>query len=201
MEDRVKSEKSAVDKLQSLEVSMKWDNLAQFRAKVYAKLVRKLVDAFGDEVMDIAENIRRESGRYIGRNGVDVIANEKKYAENPEILINEMHEMWHNSPASWGRTCTCAYDKEPEKRRHNLLCLRCTYAIAFREAKEEQIGITWCCWDMGYTESFHPLFCQYMPKHMLKGDGLCWQIRELAKDKEEQQWLNSIEHTGWRSFK
>lgn len=120
---------------------------------------------------------------------------------DPAILINDMDAMWHSMPNTWGVTCICGFTAVPEKRRHELRCVRCTYTEAFRSVNEEQIGITWCCWDMGYTPTFHPLFCQYMPAHMLKGDAVCLQLRQLAETPEEQQRLNSIEHTGWRSWK
>jgi hypothetical protein len=131
---------------------------------------------------------------------VDIAANESKYEQDPAILVREMDDMWHSLGPDWARTCVCSYRAKAEMRRHELYCVRCTYAEAFRSAGEERIGITWCCWDMGYTPTFHPLFCQYMPKHMLKGDGVCYQIRRLADTPAEQARLNSIEHTGWRSW-
>ena len=188
------------DKLASHRAAMEWDDAAQLRAKVYARLMRAMVDEFGQEVLDIAENFRRESGQYCGDLQVDIAANERKYEQDPAILIREMDEMWHSLSADWGRTCICNFRASPDKRRHELYCVRCTYAEAFRSAGEEQIGITWCCWDMGYTAAFHPLFCQYMPMHMLKGDAVCYQIRRLADTPEQQARLNSIEHTGWRSW-
>ena len=95
----------------------------------------------------------------------------------------------------------CFYDSNHEQGYHELFSLWCIYADAFRSVHEEKIGISWCCWDMGSTPTNHPLFCQYMPKHMLKGDNLCYQIRRLADTPEEQARLNSIEYTGWRSWK
>jgi len=192
---------SAREKLDSHETTMQWDKTAQYRAIIYGKLLREMVNAFGEEVLDIAENIRRENGNYVGELSVDIIENEKKYDRNPAILINELDIMWQGLPADWSRTCICDFNPVPEQRYHELKCVRCTYAEAFKSIKEEKIGITWCCWDMGNTASLHPLFCQHMPRHMLKGDGICLQKRELAKTEEEQKWLNSIEHTGWRSWK
>ncbi len=195
------SSRTAQEKLDSYAAAMEWDAAAQFRAVVYAKLMRRMVDAFVEEVLDIAEEIRREHGRYVGELSVDVVANERKYDEDPAILIREMDAMWHGMSNTWGVTCICDFTAAPEKRRHELRCVRCTYAEAFRSVQEEKIGITWCCWDMGYTPAFHPLFCQHMPSHMLKGDAICLQLRELAATPEEQQRLNSIEHTGWRSWR
>jgi hypothetical protein len=180
---------------------MTWDATAQFRATVYGKLLRKMVDAFGEDVLDIAENIRREHGQYCGELTIDIVANEKKYKKDPGILIREMDATWHDSPGDWARTCICDYTPHPDQRSHELVSVRCTYAEAFRAIHEEKIGITWCCWDMGYTAAIHPLFCQYMPRHMLKGDGVCHQIRRLARNRREQKRLNSIEYTGWRSWK
>lgn len=192
--------RSSRKKLDSYETVMEWDRAAQFRAVVYARLLRKMVDEFGEDVLDIAEKIRRDNGRY-NEVDVDIVENERKYNEDPAILIRELDEWWHSLSADWSRTCICDFHAKPEKRRHELKCVRCTYAEAFRSIKEEKIGITWCCFDMGSTSALHPLFCQYMPLHMLKGDGICYQIRELAKTPEEQEWHNSIEYTGWRSWK
>ena len=151
-------------------------------------------------MLDAAENHRRENGRYQGELNHDLAAQEARYREDPALLITDMDAMWHRSGADWGYTCKCVYAPEPGASKHHLYSLRCTYAQAFLEEREEKIGLTWCCWDMGFTPAFHPLFCQYMPRHMLKGDSLCHQVRALAASPEEQAWLNSIEHTGWRSF-
>ena len=201
MERRVPVNEDSSLKLESYNATMEWDKAAQHRAIVYAKLIRKMVDAFGEDVLDVAENVRRDCGKYCGELSVDIAENERIYDKSPAELIRQMDKMWQGLDGQWARTCICDFNAVPEKRLHELRCLRCTYTEAFREAKEEKIGITWCCWDMGFTSTFHPLFCQYMPLHMLKGDGFCYQIRELAKTPEEQQWLNSTEHTGWRSWK
>jgi hypothetical protein len=200
-EQQTEESPHAREKLDSYAEVMRWDRTAQFRAIVYAKLLRKMVDAFGEGVLDIAEHIRRENGRYGTEISVDIVEMERKYDEDPAILINEMDDKWHAVGSGWARTCICDFQPVPEKRRHELRCVRCTYAEAFRSIGEEKIGITWCCQDMGATAALHPLFCQYMPSHMLKGDGVCYQIRELAKSVEEKDWLNSIEHIGWRSWK
>lgn len=200
MTEIVKARNSG-EKLESVRAAMLWDENAQFRAFVYAKLMREMVDEFGEDVLDIAETIRRENGRYSGDMCVDIIENEKKYDADPAILISDMDILWHGQSGDWSRTCICDYNAVPEKRYHELRCVRCTYSEAFRKVKEERIGITWCCWDMGFTSAFHPLFCQHMPTHMLKGDAICYQVRELAKTPEEQERLNSIEYTGWRSWK
>ncbi len=192
---------SAKDKLESQELAARYNEFCKFRAIVYAKLMRKMVDAFGEDVLDIAETIRRENGRYSGERSADVIANERKYNEDPQILIREMDENWHSLSAAWSRTCPCYYHANPEEGYHELFSLWCIYEEAFKSVHEEKIGITWCCWDMGLTPTAHPLFCQYMPKHQLKGDNLCYQVRRLASTPEEQAHLNSIEYTGWRSWK
>ena len=193
--------RSAPEKLDSYKAAMRWDETAQFRARIYAKLLRKMVDEFGEDVLDIAENVRRENGRYSGDLIVDIATNEKLYEEDPSLLISMMHEVFENHPCDWSRTCICHYTPVPELRRHELRSVRCTYAEAFKSVNEEKIGITWCCQDMGFTSAFHPLFCQYMPAHMLKGDAFCYQIRMLAESIEEQQRLSSIENTGWRNWK
>lgn len=195
------SGRSAIEKLASQEVAKRYNDFCKVRAIIYARLMRKMIEAFGEEVLDIAETIRRENGRYVGERHVDIAENERKYEEDPAILIYEMDIMWQGLSAIWARTCPCNFEGVPEERYHNLHSLWCIYMDAFRTAREEKIGISWCCWDMGYTPTFHPLFCQYMPKHQLKGDNLCYQIRRLAKDLEEQEYLNSIEYTGWRSWK
>ncbi len=200
-EERMAEGRSSREKLDSYKAAMLWDKTAQFRAVVYARLMRRMADAFGEDVLDIAENIRREDGKYSGDLSVDIIANEKKYNEDPSVLIKEMDEYWHRMGGAWGVTCICDFNGVPEKRYHELRCVRCTYSEAFRSVNEEKIGITWCCWDMGFTSAFHPLFCQYMPLHMLKGDAVCYQIRKMADSPEEQEWLNSTRHNGWRSWK
>jgi hypothetical protein len=193
--------KSAQDKLESQEIARQYNEVCKQRAIVYGKLMRKMVDAFGEDVLDIAENIRRESGRYSGERNVDIIDQERKYDEDPASLIDAQETFWQSLSAAWSRTCPCYYQPVQEKRYHELISLWCIYAEAFRSIHEEKIGITWCCWDMGSTPTAHPLFCQYMPRHMLKGDNLCYQIRRLADSPEQQAQLNSIEYTGWRSWK
>jgi hypothetical protein len=192
---------STAEKLASQNVTNRYNEFSQFRAVVYARLMRKMVDAFGEDVLDIAETVRRENGRYAGERSVDVIANERKYNQDPQILIEEMDEHWHSLSAAWSRTCPCDFTAVPAERYHELHSLWCIYAVAFRSVHEEKIGISWCCWDMGLTPVSHPLFCQYMPRHMLKGDNLCYQVRRLADTPEDQARLNSIEYTGWRSWK
>jgi hypothetical protein len=193
--------RSAAKKLESQEVARRFNETSKFRAVVYARLMRAMVDAFGEEVLDIAEEIRRENGRYLGERNVDILAQERLYDQDPAQLIDVQEEIWQGLSAAWSRTCPCIYIPAPEKRWHELHSLWCVYAEAFRSVREEKIGITWCCWDMGATPAAHPLFCQYMPAHMLKGDNHCFQIRRLADTPEQQAWLNSIEHTGWRSWK
>ena len=46
---------SAVDKLESQEVARRYNEVCQFLAEVYVKLLCKNVDAFGEDVLDIAE--------------------------------------------------------------------------------------------------------------------------------------------------
>jgi len=159
-----------------------------------------MINEFGEDVLDIAEEIRRESGRYCGEVSVDLVEQERKYVEDPHKFLMDMHETWHGLSADWAYNCKCVYEAEPDNKRHNLYSLRCGFDFAFREIDEGKIGLTWCCWDMGFTPTAHPLYCQYMPRHMLKGDTVCWQIRRLADTPEEQKRLNSIENTGWRAF-
>ena len=192
---------SSRKKLDSYAAAMEFDEVWQFRAIVYARLLRSMMDEFGEDVLDIAEEWRRESGRYAGELMVDIAENEKKYEADPGLLIEDIHAYFEGHPCDWSRTCRCVYNSLPEKRRHENLILRCTYGEAFRKIKEEKTGISWCCFDMGFVTAFHPLFYQYMPRHLLKGDGMCQQIRGLAETPEEQQKMNSIGTTGWRSWK
>jgi len=189
-------------KLESVRAIAEWDNGSIFRAKVYARLLRAIINELGNEdiVLDIAEEHRRENGRYQGEINRDLAAQDARYREDPALLIADMDAMWHDTGADWGYTCKCVYAAAPAHKKHHLYSIRCTYAQAFLEEQEEKIGITWCCWDMGFTPGFHPLFCQYMPKHMLKGDALCHQVRALASSPSEQARLNGVEYTGWRSF-
>jgi hypothetical protein len=189
------------EKNKNVSAVMEWDDMSAVRGRLYAELMKAMVNEFGDGVLDIAESIRRENGKYCGDMAVDIIEQERKYNEDPAILIQEMDDMQHNSSPDWALTCKCVFQALPEERRHHLYCFRCTYPRSFPGEDEKKIGITWCCWDMGFTAAFHPLFCQYMPKHMLKGDSLCWQVRRLAETPEQQEWLNSVEHTGWRSYR
>jgi hypothetical protein len=93
---------TATEKLKSYYKVMEWDEGAQFRAIVYAKLMRKFVDEFGEEVLDIAENVRREDGRYSSELSVDIVKNEHKYEEDPAIIIKEFYEDWHGFSTEWG---------------------------------------------------------------------------------------------------
>ncbi len=104
---------SAVDKIESQEVAREYNDFCKFRAIVYAKLMRKMIDAFGEDVLDIGEEVRRENGRYSGERSVDVIANERKYNQDPKILIREQDELWQSLSAAWSRTCPCFYDFRP----------------------------------------------------------------------------------------
>ncbi len=192
---------TAQQKLDSLRAVLEMDRLMQFRAIVYGRLLRRMIDAFGLDVLDIAEDMRRENGRFSAETWIDAEDNERKYREDPGRLIREIHEHFDNYTGVWARTCTCFYNSMPDKRCHELLSVRCTYSEAFRSIGEERIGITWCCYDMGEITAYHPLFYQYMPRHLLKGDGFCQQFRALAASPEEQARMNSIESTGWRSWK
>ena len=103
------------EKLESYKAVMEWDDAAQFRAIVYARLMRAMVDAFGEEVLDVAEDIRRESGRYCGEMQADIAGNESRYEEDPGNLIRDMDAMWHGLSPDWGRTCVCDFNAVPEK--------------------------------------------------------------------------------------
>lgn len=158
----------------------------------YCHLIRDLADAFGEEeVLDTVEKIWWDMGYECG------LAWRKKFEKNPKQAMHKKAMSWHGDPL-WARICCC--DVELKNDRWELRAVKC-FREVFNEMKEQKIGISLCMTDFAAVRGWSPKVVMRQPKHLLKGDNYCYQIRYISDDPSEQ-WNYSkelSEKVGWRS--
>jgi hypothetical protein len=168
------------------------DRLEAESAIVFARLMQAYIAAFGDEVLDIAERMRWETGVRIGRRMA------ADFDPDPAAGLNKWFtEAWTKNGA-WSRFCICEYPVT-DWGRFEVRALRCIYGHTFHQLKAEKIGLAYCAIDVGIAEGCSPRIRMYFEQCMHKGDPVCYQVREVLAEGQEL-WLRSEEY-GWRSMR
>ena len=163
--------------------------------KAYARLIRALADAFGEEeVLDIVERVWWDQAYEVG------LSWREKFEKDPQAAMREKASSWHDD-AVWARICCCDVPVL-EDERWELKSVKC-YREIFTKLGEPKIGMSWCMTDFAAVRGWSPKIVMRQPKHLLRGDNHCHQIRYFSDDPTEQ-WDYSrelSEKVGWRSVK
>ena len=189
----LKAQKEELEKQPLVE---EYVQLATRREVVYARLVRAMADAFGEEdVLDIVEEVGWNFGVEVGR------AWREKFDADPQTAMHEKAHSWFEDPLFFSRLCCCD-NRILEKNRWELVAVKC-YREVFRKIDEPKIAMTRCITDFAAVTGWSPTVIMRQPNHMCRGDNYCYQIREIVDDPG-LQWQYSkatSEKVGWRSIK
>lgn len=185
-------EAAALDKLERNDPLIEIDKLEAKSATIFAKLVGAFIEAFGEEVLDIAERMRWETGVRIGQSMA------KDFEVDPAAGLDKHFTQAWSKAAAWSRYCICEYPVV-EWGRFEIRALRCVYGDTFHRLKAEKIGLAYCAIDVGICEGASPRMHMYFKACMHKGDPYCYQVREVLEDPQELR-LRSEEY-GWRSLR
>jgi len=197
MENRVAMDLQAQKKeFEKQPLIEKYVSLAEKREIVYARLVRAMADAFGEEeVLDIVEKTGWDFGYQAGKTW------REKFDKDPQAALHEKAHSWHDDPLFFSRLCACDV-RLLEGNRWELVAVKC-YREVFRRINEPRIGLTRCITDFAAVRGWSPTVIMRQPNHMLRGDNYCYQIREIVGDPS-LQWdysRETSEKVGWRSIK
>ena len=185
-------EADVLDKLEKLDLLYEIDRLEAESAIVFTRLMQAYIEAFGEEVLDIGERMRWETGVRIGRR----IAS--SFEDDPAAGLDKHFTQAWTKSAAWSRFCICEYPVT-DWGRFEVRALRCIYGHAFHQLKAEKIGLAYCAIDVGIAEGCHPRMHMYFEQCMHKGDPVCYQVREILSKPQELR-LRSEEY-GWRSMR
>lgn len=163
--------------------------------RTYCRLIRALIDEFGEEVvLDTVEKVWWDQAYEVG------LSWREKFDQDPYAALAEKAHSWHDDPM-WARICCCDVPVL-EKDRWELLAVKC-YREVFKEMNEPKIGMCWCLTDFAAVRGWSPNLVMRHPRHLLRGDAVCHQIRYFTDDPS-QQWdysKETSEKAGWRSIK
>lgn len=180
-----------LEKLETLDLLYEIDHLEAESAIIFTRLMQAFIAAFGEEVLDIAERMRWESGLKMGQGMA------ADFAEDPAYGLNKWFaEAWTHD-AAWSRFCICEYPVA-ERGRFEVRALRCIYGQTFHQLKAETIGLAYCAIDVGIAAGCSPRLHMYFTQCMHKGDPVCHQVREVLDEPQEVR-LRTEEY-GWRSM-
>ena len=189
----LKAQKEELEKQPLVE---EYVQLATEREVVYTRLVRAMADAFGEEdVLDIVEEVGWNFGREAGETW------REKFDADAQTALREKADGWFEDPLFFSRLCCCD-NRVQEDNRWELVAVKC-YREVFRKINEPKIGLTRCITDLAAVTGWSPNVTMRQPRHMLRGDNFCYQIREIVDDPS-LQWQYSKETSkkvGWRSIK
>jgi hypothetical protein len=189
----LKAQKEELEKQPLVE---EYVQLATEREVVYARLVRAMADAFGEEdVLDIVEEVGWNFGVEVGK------AWREKFDADPQAAMHEKAQNWFEDPLFFSRLCCCD-NRVLEGDRWELVAVKC-YREVFRKINEPKIAMTRCITDFAAVTGWSPNVTMRQPNHMCRGDNFCYQIREIVDDPS-LQWQYSkatSEKVGWRSIK
>ena len=166
-------------------------------ARVYANMARALADAFGEEqVLDILEetwwNLQYEGG----------LTFRDEFEKDVQGAMASMARLWHEG--EYRHFGEGLYDDpELEPSRWGLICKHCYHEL-FNEMGERKIGISWCMSDLAAVRGWSPRMVMEFPNVLLRGDGFCYQIRNIVEEADPalDYWSKEIsEKCGWRSIK
>jgi hypothetical protein len=181
--------------LEKQKLAQEYLNLAKEWRRTYAKMIRALADAFGEEqVLDIAEKVWWDFGYEVG------LSWREKFKEDIVTAMREKASSWHDDPVA---SYICISDIPVQRDDYwELVAVKC-YQEVFREINEPKIGISWCLTDFAAVQGWSPNIVMRQPNNMLRGDLYCRQTREITEDTS-RQWSYSrqtSEKVGWRSIK
>jgi hypothetical protein len=159
----------------------------------YVEVMRALRRRFGDEVLDVAEALRRADGQMAGQQ-----RRARLSEDSPRAAIHAHLE--DLSDANWSRKLACVFCM-PSEDRLELVAMHCPVGVAFRRMREPELGLAWCAYDFGYTSALgggHVALLE--PRHYHLGHAYCFQIHEAIRDPEVGRALMAPEITGWRRY-
>jgi len=161
----------------------------------HGRLIRALADAFGEEdVLDIDEKTWWDLGYEAG------LAWRERFERDPYLALEQKAHSWHDDPM-FGRGC-CGDVPVLERDHWELRVYRCHKEL-FMELGDPKIGLAWCMRDFATVRGWSPHVMMRQPKHLLRGDSYCHQIRQIVDDPG-LQWdysRETSERVGWRSIK
>jgi hypothetical protein len=170
--------------------------LAKEWERTYCRLMRELVDAFGEEeVLDIVERTWWDQAFEVGKTW------REEFERDPQAALEKKAHSWHDD-AVWARICCCDVPVL-ETNRWELVAVKC-YRELFREMGEPKLGISWCMTDFAAVRGWSPKIVMDQPNNMLRGDNYCHQIREIVEQANPalDEWsIEKSEKYGWRSIK
>ena len=185
-------EQRTLDELEKLDMLYELDRLEAESATVFARLMQAYIKAFGEDLLDIAERMRWETGVRIGqRMSAD-------FEDDPAAGLDQRFAKAWSRSAAWSRFCLCEFPVT-EWGRFETRALRCIYGHTFHKLKAEKIGLAYCAIDVGIAEGCHPRIHMVFTQCMHKGDPYCYQVREVLPEPQELR-LRSEEY-GWRSLR
>ena len=118
------------EKLEKLDLLYEIDRLEAESAIVFARLMQAYVEAFGEEVLDIAERMRWETGVRMGRRMA------ADFDPDPAAGLNKRFtEAWTKNGA-WSRFCICEYPVT-DWGRFEVRALRCIYGHTFHQLRAD----------------------------------------------------------------
>ncbi len=159
----------------------------------YVRVMRPLRRRFGDEVLDIAEGLRRADGAAVG-----ALRRARLPQDDPRAAIRAHLE--DLSEANWSRKLACVFCL-PTESRLELVAMHCPVGVAFRRLGEPELGLSWCAYDFGYTGALGGgRVALIEPRHYHLGHAYCFQIHQAIDDPGEVAALMAPECTGWRRY-
>jgi hypothetical protein len=185
-------EQETLELLEKLDLLYEIDRLEAESAEIFARLMQAYIEAFGEDVLDIGERMRWETGVRIGQSMA------ADFDEDPAAGLDQhFTQAWTKNPV-WSRFCICEYPVR-DWGRFETRALRCIYGHTFHRLKAEKIGLAYCAIDVGIAEGCHPRIHMYFEQCMHRGDPVCYQVREVLDEPQELR-LRSEEY-GWRSMR
>jgi hypothetical protein len=179
--------------------ALAWEarELAKEWLRIYTRMAKALVAAFGEEVvLDTLEKVwwdlQYEGGQTFREDFDSDLAG----------MFQKMYARWHVTGAQ--SLTSGVYDVELEETRWHLLMLYCKQKEVALEMDSRKIGIGQCMGDCAAVRGWSSHLVMRFPNAQLRGDPYCYQIREIVEDADpsEDGWSREIsEKYGWRSIK
>lgn len=163
--------------------------------RTYCHMVRALADTFDEErVLDIVEEVWWDMAYEVGKTW------RAKFDLDPSSAMREKALSWHDD-AFVARFCCCDVPVL-EHDRWELKAVKC-YRELFNALGEQEIGMSWCLTDFAAVRGWSSRVVMRQPKHLLRGDNTCHQIRTiLEKPTTDSGYSEALsEEAGWRSVR
>ncbi len=186
--------KGARDKeLECWQINRRVTELEGQALEFYVRIMRPLRRRFGDEVLDVAEGLRRADGAAVGAQ-----RRARLTGDDPREAVKA--HLQDLSDANWSRKLACVFCT-PTDGRLELVALHCPVGETFRRLGEPELGLSWCAYDFGYTGALgNGRVALVEPRHYHLGHPYCFQIHQVMDDPREVAALMTAELTGWRRY-